>query len=365
MFMRRLLYSAIGLAMALSLTHAFSPRANAVSPLPQPPSFTLQDLGRLPFIANGDALPGLSDTGKVCFWQDRGQAAQGAVWSQGQTRVLPGITRYRSSITRSVSAGGEVAGWAGTSANSVDSRSTTRACVWRGNVPVLLGTLGGRNSEAFGINSQNSVVGDAQRADGARHAFLAESASTQNSSLRDLGTLSGGTFSQAYAINSAGYIVGISNSALPYKHAVCWQGGKIHDLGLLPGGRTSSAQAINARDQIAGYADTPQGTHAFLYTQGKMRDLGTLGEDPSAAAALNDQGQVVGTSGFVPDVSHAFFWRNGVMFDLNKLIPPGSPWVLLRGCAINNHSQIVCVGHSKNDQIARIFLLTPVLAHAN
>ena len=343
---------------------ASSREADASPPLPQPPAFTIQDLGSLPFIAEDDIQPGLSDNGKVCFWQDRRQAAQGAVWSQGQTRILTSAAGYSSSITDAVNVRGEVAGWASTSANIVDSRSVTQACVWRGNRLTLLGTLGGRNSQAFSINSQSSVVGAAQCADGARHAFLAENALTQKPTLRDLGTLPGGTFSQAYAINSAGHIVGVSNSALPYKHAVCWQGGKIDDLGLLPGGRTSSAQAINARDQIAGYADTPHGTHAFLYAQGKMLDLGTLGEDPSAAIALNDQGQVVGTSGFAPDVSHAFFWRNGVMFDLNKLIASDSPWVLLRGCAINNNGLIVCVGHRKNDQTAHILLLTPILAHA-
>lgn len=357
MFPRRL-FSPIyaGLTAAISLI-AFQCSA-ATSP-PQPPQFTAQDMGPLPFIAD-EVLPGLSETGKVCFWQNQGEAVQGAVWFRGQTQPLGTLAGYPSSITHAVNAGGEIAGWTSTSVNSVDSRAVTRACVWRGNVLTLLGTLGGRNSQAFGINSQNSVVGAAQRADGARHAFLAE-----NNFLRDLGTLPGGTFSQAYAINSAGHAVGVSNSVLPYKHAVCWRDGKVYDLGLLPGGTTSSAQAINARGQIAGYADTPDGTHAFLYTQGKMQDLGTLGEDPSAAAALNDQGQVVGSSGFAPDQDHAFLWQKGKMFDLNKLVAPGSPWVLLRACAINNHGQIVCVGHRKNDQTALTLLLTPVLAHAN
>lgn len=350
-----------GLTLILSPASVFPCRAGAA--LPPPPTFTLQDLGALPFVAD-EVLPGLSDTGKVSLWQNQaqavpGQAVQGAVWSQGQTQRLGGLTGYSSQMTHGINASGEIAGWTSTSANSVDSRAVTRACLWRGNVPTLLGTLGGRNSQAFGINSQHIVVGAAQCADGARHAFLAK-----NASLHDLGTLPGGTFSQAYAINTAGDAVGVSNSTLPYKHAVCWRGGQVYDLGLLPGGTTSSAQAINTGGQIAGYADTHDETHAFLYAQGKMQDLGTLGEDPSSAAALNDRGQVVGTSGFGPDQDHAFLWQNGVMFDLNKRLAPGSPWVLLRACAINSRGQIVCIGHSKSDQSARILLLTPVSAPA-
>jgi probable HAF family extracellular repeat protein len=375
MFLRRIPYSVfigflfadflfISFLTAFSLGSIFPRRANAASALPPPPVFTIQDLGTLPFIAD-DVLPGLSDTGKVCFWQNRQEAVAGTVWSHGQGQDLGSIAGYPSTIPHAINAGGEIAGWASTSANSVDSRAVTRACVWRSSVLTLLGTLGGRNSQAFGINSQNIVVGVAQCVNGARHAFLAK-----NDSLRDLGTLPGGTFSQAYAINAAGQIVGVSNSSLPYKHAVSWREGQVHDLGLLPGGTTSSAQAINSLGQIAGYADTPDGTHAFLYTQGKntqgkMLDLGTLGEAPSNAAALNDQGQVVGTSGFAPDQDHAFLWQKGAMLDLNKLIAPSAPWVLLRACAINSHGQIVCVGHRKNDQTAHLLFLTLVLAHAN
>jgi probable HAF family extracellular repeat protein len=365
MFLRRILpgvfagFLFVGCFTAFSLGSVFPDRANADFALPHPPAFTIQDLGSLPFIAD-DVLPGLSDTGKVCFWKNRQEAVVGAVWSHGQEQTLGSIDGYPSTMPHAINLGGEIAGWASTSANSVDSRAVMRACVWRSNALTLLGTLGGRNSQAFGINSHNIVVGVAQRADGVRHAFLA-----QNDSLRDLGTLPGGTFSQAYAINTAGQIVGVSNSILPYKHAVCWRDGQVQDLGLLPGGTTSSAQAINGLGQIAGYADTPDGTHAFLYTQGKMQDLGTLGEAPSHADALNDQGQVVGASGFAADQDHAFLWQKGAMLDLNKLIAPSAPWVLLRACAINNHGQIVCVGHRKNDQTAHLLFLTPVLAHAN
>ncbi len=365
MFLRRFpCFVFAGLALAFSPTASLH-GAGAETSVPPPhpallpqPAFTLQDLGPLPFVAD-DVLPGLSDKGGVSFWQDRQGAVQGAVWFHGQTQILGGVAGYPSQMTHALNAAGEIAGWTSTGANSVDSRAVTRACVWRGNRLTLLGTLGGRSSQAFGLNLRGVVVGVAQCADGARHAFLAK-----NSSVRDLGTLPGGTFSQAYAINADGLAVGVSNRSLPYKHAVCWRGGRAYDLGLLPGGMTSSAQAVNARGQVAGYADTPDGTHAFLYIQGKMQDLGTLGETPSAAAALNDQGQVVGSSGFAADQDHAFLWQKGVMLDLNKLIAPGSPWVLLRACAINSHGQIVCVGHRTNDQSARILLLTPLSAHA-
>src|SRR4029078_10960383 len=70
-----------------------------------------------------------------------------------------------------------------------------------------LGSLGGIDSQAFGITLAAQVAGSARRADGTVHAFLFRSGA-----LQDLGTL-GGTTSVAAAINRAGVVVGRALSA--------------------------------------------------------------------------------------------------------------------------------------------------------
>ena len=71
----------------------------------------------------------------------------------------------------------------------------------------------------------------------------------------------------------------------------------IKDLGTLPGGTTSRANGINDRGQVVGSSGTAGFTHAFLFENGMMVDLGTLpGDDQSNAVGINNHGQIVGDS---------------------------------------------------------------------
>ena len=67
-----------------------------------------------------------------------------------------------------------------------------------------IGTLGGNNSYANGINDAGQVVGYSATAGGVQHAFIT---GPNGMGMRDLGTL-GGTDSFAYGINDAGQVVG-------------------------------------------------------------------------------------------------------------------------------------------------------------
>ena len=85
--------------------------------------------------------------------------------------------------------------------------------------PIDLGTLGGSNSVALGINSVRDVVGYAYMADNAtRHAVIW----TADGALIDLGTL-GGSESVATGINDVGQIVGYSRDASGNFNAVVWK----------------------------------------------------------------------------------------------------------------------------------------------
>ncbi len=74
--------------------------------------------------------------------------------------------------------------------------------LWTGGKMTDLGTLGGKDSSARGVNGSDQVVGYAYLASGTFHAFL-----RTGGTMLDLGTL-GGDYSYAYAINDAGQIVG-------------------------------------------------------------------------------------------------------------------------------------------------------------
>jgi probable HAF family extracellular repeat protein len=210
-----------------------------------------------------------------------------------------------------------------------------------------LGTLGGPGSKAVAINERGQVVGTADTAAGAPHAFLWESGT-----MRDLGAGFGGPESEAVAINERGQVVGAASTVAiderghAVSHAFLWENGKMRDLGTL-GGRSSYAVAVNERGQVVGSGCDSSGRRcrAFLWQNGTMRDLGTLGGETGQAVAINDRGQVVGTvdteakyPGFqsfagIPD---AFVWQDGKRTRLGTLGGPGS-----MAMAINERGQVV------------------------
>ena len=148
-----------------------------------------------------------------------------------------------------------------------------------------LGTLGGRESYAYGINASGQVVGYSSLPDGSIHAFL-----WTNGVMKDLGTLGGNSY--AYGINDVGQIVGeyVTSGTDPRQRAFVWSKGVMTDIGTL-GGLDSIANAINASGQVVGFSagtDNNQ-SHAFLWTNGVMTDLGGPGGLANAIADGNRQ----------------------------------------------------------------------------
>ncbi|MBW4562158.1 MAG: hypothetical protein KME32_13585 [Mojavia pulchra JT2-VF2] len=269
-----------------------------------------------------------------------------------------------------------------------------------------LGTLGGYNSAARGINNSKQVVGESLNSSLLRRGFLWE-----KGVMTELKTL-GGPWSVATNINDAGTVVGFSTptGTTEEEHAVLWKNGQIQDLGTLNnssysfpsdineleqvvgysdgraflwengvtkdlgtlGGDNSSAYSINNLGQVVGYSDVEYGfpRHAFLWEDGVMESLGTLGGDDSYAYDINNLGQVVGSSqtgklreypylpsNLTEEIAHGFLWENGVMTDLNTLIPDSSGWEVISSWGINDLGQITGVG-VKNSQW-RAFLMSP------
>jgi len=265
------------------------------------------------------------------------------------------------------------------------------ACLFLSVIPVSaqtgytitdLGTLGGTQSQGFGINSLGQVAGySTLSGDTVGHAFIYSAGK-----MTDLGTF-GGASSIGYGIDDSGQVVGSADlqSPSPTPHAFLYTtAGRMIDLGTL-GGLTSVAYAINNAGQVTGQADTGTlKTHAFLYNGSSMLDIGTLpcncvfdlgsdnysagvaisalgqvtgqwnsdvflysptstivdlvqgGARQAAGRGINNSGQIAGSYSTPTRASlHGFLYSSGTLVDLSY--PDGPSW----GFAINNSGQVV------------------------
>ena len=148
-----------------------------------------------------------------------------------------------------------------------------------------LGTFGGDEAGALGINELGEVVGFAQLPSGDVRAFIWRAEQGKQS----LGTL-GGANSRARAINDRSEVAGISEIGVESDlvHAFLWtEEDGLRDLGALGEG-FSEAWAINNRQEVVGSSEDPENRpRAFLWQPGRgMRDLGTLGGTESAAFGI-------------------------------------------------------------------------------
>jgi probable HAF family extracellular repeat protein len=211
-----------------------------------------------------------------------------------------------------------------------------RAFLWKDGVMTNLGSLGGHwgnpdeiNSYAYEINNLGQIVGfcryELDPLNPYWRSFLWE-----NGEMTDLRY--GGRVDAAYGINDQGQIVGMFYYGGRFRPFL-WQDGEFTDLGALGWeGSEGSAYAINHLGQIVGQS----GGRAFLWEDGVMTDLGTLGGNSRVAYAINNQGQIVGGSTTADGWNHAFLWQDGVMTDLGT---PGGAYSVARG--INDRGQIV------------------------
>jgi probable HAF family extracellular repeat protein len=171
---------------------------------------------------------------------------------------------------------------------------------------VDIGTLGGAEAEAYGINDSGAVAGWSHDAgSGARQPFLWTSAA----GITDPDPSS--VYGEASGINGSGSAAGFSQSfGEYYPRAKLWPAaGGVFDLGA-PGGSLSWGRAINEAGDVAGDIIFTLGgpKKAFRYSNGAMQDLGTLGGLTARAQRINDNGMVVGYSTNASGVERPFAW---------------------------------------------------------
>lgn len=190
------------------------------------------------------------------------------------------------------------------------------------------------------LNNAGQVVGQASTTDGFNHAFLWDSGT-----MIDLGTL-GGTNSAANGINDLGQVAGTATTpgeADLHAFLITPQGGVwfhdsdldgrndfMIDLGTLNGNNSySSATDINNAGQVVGFSDG----YAFVWDS--LNGMTELGVPPgftgSQAYGINDAGNVTGVMEYAQQTIRTFLWKNGTVTDLGE----GG------GMDINNAGQVV------------------------
>ncbi len=248
----------------------------------QPP----KDLGDL---GGGQSFAlGISDAGEVVGWStNSNNQSRAFLYAGGISGLAP--TDYTSTA------------WAISSPGVVGSTGDypyLHPCKFGADPPVSLGKQSyfGEATAIKGLIIAGYVYGAATKQH--THAAILYEGDHQ-----DLGTL-GGLNSTATGVNLLGQVVGSANIANDIPHAVLWQGGTPTDLMLGQG--SSAAYAINLREEVVGTANPDNGPqYAFYWKPGEvMQDLNTLipyknYNDPghwtlTRAYGINDKGQIVG-----------------------------------------------------------------------
>lgn len=271
---------------------------------------------------------GINSKGQVSgYWYST--SLQAFVWQNGV------MTNLGTGYGYGINYEGEVVGW------------ENEGCIWRNGVPMYLGDIGTPHyTWGFAINNNSQAVGYAYLRSYVDNAFI-----SQNGVMTDIGTL-GGLESRAYGINNNGQVVGWANptNSDSVRRAFVWQNNVMTDLGI------GAAFGINDSGVIVGNS-APYAGYASIWQNNTRTDI--VMPHGGTFVDINNSGQVVGysySSGSITE--RAFLWQNGVLTDLNSLIAADSGWLLEGANAINDNGYIV--GSGVIDGQTRAYLLVPV-----
>jgi probable HAF family extracellular repeat protein len=101
------------------------------------------------------------------------QSQRGFLWSGGKMRDLGTMPGFSDYAPNAINDRGQITGWAFSwDMRTHTSTSPNHAFLWENCKMTDLGTLGGHDSHAYGLNNAGQVIGWANTADGRTSAFL-------------------------------------------------------------------------------------------------------------------------------------------------------------------------------------------------
>ena len=296
-----------------------------------------------------------------------------AVFAQVETALAQTPPRY--TVTDLGSLGGQecaatginnqglIVGGADTARHGKGPEFITNVFVWRNGRMRLVPGLDGSHAYVVAVNDAGQMAG-AYSPDPLKAKFAA-ALFAPNGQVKRLGgfpaTQRGYSLSQAEAVNGKGQAVGISNN-----QAFFWSKGRLRKLAPPSGFQSADARAVNELGQAAGKADRNLAggavrTHALLWdAAGHVKDLGLLpGYTDSVGRAINNRGEVTGWVGVTQGTPgrrltfhyQAFLWKNGRMRGLGSIprIPDS------KAAALNDKGQVVGNAYYKTDEAALLW----------
>jgi probable HAF family extracellular repeat protein len=341
--MRRALYALAGTLIALtSCTSKDTPTEpgptaeDQIAGATAAPTWVVIGLGGLPRQQVGGTAEDINDLGHV-VGTTTGTAGnpRAFLWKNGVMRSL-GTLGGAYSTAAAINNAGQVVG------ASARGDGKPRAYIWANGTMTGLGTLGGSRSEATDINAQGDVVGwsyltgDPKTnpdADGPiAHGFL-----WRNGKMIDLGTL-GGVDSRAEGINDKGHVVGISRNKDGWIRAFLWKDGVMRDIG---GADTSApfvtGLAVNWSGVVVGMGYVRRLVVAYSWTNGLSQMLPLDNGFGSLANDVNDAGRIVGGVDPLEQQRQAFTFKAGI----TTILPPLPNGRTAEALGINKDGDIV------------------------
>jgi len=335
----------------------------------------LTDLGTLPG-GNNSFTDGINDFGAISGFSENGVIdpltgaleTKAVLWKHNVGLDL-GTLGGNQSFATALNNHHQVVGWA---LNGIPSDNSVwgplgtqqRAFLWQNGVMEDIGDLGGTSSASYLINDHGQISGVSfadTNPDPSSGTFPIHPFFYENGVMADMGTL-GGTFAEPFGMNDLGDIAGHSLlKGDEIVRAFLWSDGILHDLGTL-GGDFSTAYSVNDRREAVGWAFTKDNAifRAVRWKNGKVLDLGTPNGAPCAAAfSINAKGQIVGSGQTCEtDLLHAFLWDRGHMTDLNVFVPTELDVTLFEATFIADGGEITVAGSFPNGDV-HTFLLVP------
>ncbi len=227
-------------------------------------------------------------------------------YSHGVLKDLGVPSGFTESFGHGINNSGQVVG-------TLQENSTVHAFLYDGTFHDLGALPGYPLGVGSKVNQAGEIIGISQSADFATVHGFRHTGSGPLTSADDVGTL-GGPDTVATGLNDSGVIVGASTLADGTVHAFLLAGTIMTDLGTLSSNPTGTSRAagINSSKDVVGNADVNgSGTHAVIWKGGGgIVDLNTLIDTSSGwvltiANAINDSGQIVG-QGVIGGAQHAF-----------------------------------------------------------